>query len=90
MNYSSGMDNDSDSGEQPVKKERRTFARGISIASGDKARQSQLRNLTAVAPTASHRFNKDSVHLRSMYRQLNKNEAGQKSISTVHRNENLA
>ena len=36
---------------------------------GDK-NGSQLRHLTAIAPSAHHRFDKESVHLRSMYRKL--------------------
>lgn len=47
-----------------------------------------LRNLTAIAPSAHHRFDKDSVHLRSMYRQLHQNqESG--SNSPLRRNLNL-
>ena len=29
-----------------------------------------MRNIVAIAPSAHHRFDKESVHLRSMYRQL--------------------
>ena len=31
---------------------------------------SQLRHLSEIAPSAHHRFDKESVHLRTMYRKL--------------------
>ena len=64
------LSQDSDKESPPPRKERRNFARGISLQIGDRTQNSQLRNLSAIAPSAHHRFDKESVHLRSMYRQL--------------------
>ena len=61
------QDDISDSSPGPT--QRRNFARGISLQVGDK-NGSQLRHLTAIALSAHHRFDKESVHLRSMYRKL--------------------
>ena len=58
---------------EPQVKTRKRYARGISLQighGGEKQQPSQLRHLAAIAPSAHHRFDKDSVHLRSMYRQL--------------------
>lgn len=49
-------------------KERRTFARSILLQPGNLEQLSQIRKLNALAPSAHHRFNKESVHLRNMYR----------------------
>ena len=72
--------------DEPLRKERRTFARGINLSTTDKSQQNVLRNLHAIAPSAHHRFDKDSVHLRSMYRQLHHTEISEKSQSPLRRN----
>ena len=61
----SPMDGD-DSSDMPPKKIRKQFARGISLE-GDR-NASQLKHISEIAPSAHHRFDKESVHLRSMYR----------------------
>ena len=63
---------DDDSDTQP-KKIRKQFARGISLQAGDR-NGSQLKHMTQIAPSAHHRFDKESVHLRTMYRKLYPNE----------------
>lgn len=53
----------------PATKQRKNFAKSIQLNMNDKA-GSQLRHLTEIAPSAHHRFDKESVHLRTMYRKL--------------------
>ena len=67
------MHNDDDSDTQG-KKIRKQFARGISVQAGDR-NNSQLKHMSEIAPSAHHRFDKESVHLRLMYRKLYPNEA---------------
>lgn len=55
------------------------------MQNGDRNTQMQLRNLTAIAPTVHHRFDKESVHLRSMYRQLHP-PTSETSSNSPHRN----
>ena len=65
------------SGEQIVLpgKQRKNYARGISHQVNEDKKQSALRQLSELAPSAHHRFDKDQVHLRYMYRQLHPGEA---------------
>lgn len=62
---------DAESDDQVVKTspKRKNFARGISMMHGEK-NNSQLKHMMANAPSAHYRFDKETVHLRSMYRQL--------------------
>jgi len=48
-------------------KKRRNFARGISVQ--DKANLG-IKHMAAIAPSAHHRFDRENVHLRTMFRKL--------------------
>ena len=56
------------------KRERKNFARGIQLENDKKKDGSKLRHLQELAPSAHHRFDKEQVHLRYMYRQLHPSE----------------
>ena len=58
----------------PATKQRKNFAKSIQPNSIDK-NATQLRHLTEIAPSAHHRFDKESVHLRTLYRKLYPSEA---------------
>jgi hypothetical protein len=49
-------------------KRRRNFARGITQQ--DKSGSTGIKNLSSIAPSAHHRFDRENVHLRTMFRKL--------------------
>lgn len=75
---------DMGSDSSPPAKVRKNFARGISMIDGDKSGANNLRNLTALAPSAHHRFDKEQVHLRSMYRQLYPGDGSRTTKASTH------